>query len=224
MKRHEKFLSFLAVLAAIPALFTPSSAFDPKTTSTDPLSSIAIGDHIGNCIVVDVQCHKMTEEEIISYLVTEKGHSLEDALNQVSMMFQRGISITTRTITVNATDDLGLNNLIELGCRVKEANSGGRSNFSEILDSWTGIVSSGIQSWNEFTHSAEIVGAKKVSIDYYARGTIDVAISDSVSQGFSIQVLESLGYSIERTVGTTYYVRKVVDLEGSYTLPGYTYP
>lgn len=221
MKKLHKSTSLVTLFVLLFSLIIPASAVDETSAS---LPSIQIGEKIGNCTVVDIQEHTLSTDEVVDYYMTEKGYSLEAAQEQALQLLLASESISTTVVTVNATDDLGITSNIEIGCRVLMSSSGARSCFKEILDSWTGIVSSGIQQWNEFTHSATIVGAKRVSIDFYARGTIDVAISRSTSQGISIQLLESLGYSVESSTSTTYYARKVVDLKGSYTLPGYTYP
>lgn len=163
----------------------------------------------------------MSPDEIIDFYVNEKNYSVEAAKAELQNLILSNSSIITRVVTVNATDDLGLTSLIEIGCQVSESHSGGKTNFNEILDSWSGIVSSGIQDWVEFTRRVEIVGSRKTTIDFYTRGTIDVKITNAVSQGFSVELLESFGYSVEESYGTDWIARKVVDLEGSYTLPGY---
>lgn len=201
------------------SLTSPSLASEVPYTE---IPELQVGQRIGNCVVVNIEDHTLSTEEVIEYYITEKNYSLTDARKQALALLSASESIATKVVTVNATDDLGLTSNIELGCRVRQTHSGGRTSFAEILDSWTGIVSSGIQNWIEFTHSAEIVGDKHVSIDFYARGTIDIQVSRSISQGFSVSLLESLGYSIEETTSTTWTVRKVVDLNGTYTQPGYT--
>lgn len=192
-----------------------------STTNNTSLTEIQVGQKIGDFVVVDVNDFTMTTDEVVEYYINEKQYSLEAAQKEAFELLANNQAIRTIAIQVNATDDLGLTSIIEIGCRVRTSSAGGRTDFQEILDSWTGIISSGIQEWNEFTHSAEIVGSQNVSIDFYARGTIEVVITKATTSGFSFELLESLGYSVETSSSKDWHVRKVVDLEGKYTLPGY---
>lgn len=218
MKLCKKYMSLAVVLVLLCSLTTPCSAYELSSPS---LPDIQVGQKIGDFVVVNVENHTMSTDEVIEYYINEKQYSLEEAQAEALQLLLDNKYISTITVTVNATDDLGKTSNIELGCRVRVATGSGHSNFEEILSSWTGIVSSGIQEWNEFTHSAEIVGARKVSIDFYARGTIEVVITNATSSGFSVELLESLGYSIETSSSKDWHIRKVVDLEGTYTMPGY---
>lgn len=201
-------------------LITPCLASEPAHSA---VPDIQIGQRIGDGVVTSVREHTLSTEEVISYYVNEKGYSLQAATNLALELALANTAITTRVVTVNVTDGIGLETLIELGCRVKEIHGGsGKTNFSEIIDSWTGIVSSGIQEWNEYTHSAEIIGATKTSIEFYARGVVEILVSASI--GANVDLLETFGFTVSGTVGGQYIIRKVADLEGIYTLPGYPDP
>lgn len=218
MKLRKKYISFVAVLTLLCSLTIPCSAYELPHTS---LNEMQVGQKIGDFVVVDVEDIAMTTDEVIEYYINEKQYSLEDAQKEAFELLANNQNIRTIAVQVNATDDLNLTSIIEIGCRVRTSSAGGRTAFQEILDSWTGIVSSGVQEWNEFTHSAEIVEGKRVSIDFYARGTIEIVITNATSSGFSFELLESLGYSIETSSSKDWHVRKVVNLEGTFTMPGY---
>lgn len=216
----KRLISCCILLGILTTSIVPNyaNALSYTPTTTDFIETL------DNTSIVKTQYHVMSTEEVIEFYIERKGYSPESAKEFANQLRLDNSRIVTRTITVNATDDLGLTSLIEIGCRVRETYGSGRTNFNEIVDSWTGIVSSGIQKWNEFTHSATVIGATKTSIQFYARGTIDVEISRSNSVGISVNLLESLGYSVEKTTSTTWTVRKVVDLSAIYTLPGYPDP
>lgn len=155
------------------------------------------------CTITDVEAHVMTQAELTDYYTLEKGLLPAEAEEQATN-FQAGrVYISTLIFTVHIPQGPGYD--LKIGCRVLQSFSGGRSDLKEILDSWVCPADDSTYVWTEFTHSADITGDKRVSIHLYARVTIDTPSA----------LLSSLRLPPEMTF------RELVDLDFTYTLPGY---
>ena len=222
MKKFRNSFTVLLVLTLLFSLAIPSLASD---TTSSSLPSLYVGQKVADGIsVVDIYEHTMSTEEVISYYVNEKGYTLEAATELALELARADTSITTRYIRFDVTDGLGFSSIVEVGCRVKEIHgSSGKTNFQEIVDEpWSEPVSSGIQDWDPFIVTADIVGATKTSIAFYSRGNVEILVN--VSVGLDFDLLERLGFNVTPSFGGNYILRKTTDLEGIYTLPGYPAP
>ena len=149
------------------------------------------------------------KNEAISILMEKKDYSYNDALQVVEQASTRGVSYGERWIKYNA----GMGYEIEVGCLIEIECGSGHCNFGDVIEKWSAATGSGDYTWDEFYVYVEVGPPFATSINFRARGNLEVTTTASSSAGF-----EAAGFSIVGGVSTQYIYRKTVSIDETWTV------
>lgn len=147
--------------------------------------------------------------EAISILMEKKDYSYADALHVIEQASARGVTLGERWIKYDA----GMGYEIEVGCLIEIESGSGHFNFGDVIERWSAATGSGNYTWDEFYVYAEVGPPFDTSINFRAKGNLEVTSSTSSSVGF-----EAAGFSIVGSVTTQYIYRKTVSIDETWTV------
>lgn len=149
------------------------------------------------------------KNEAISILMEKKDYSYNDALKAVEQASTRGVSYGERWIKYDA----GMGYEIEVGCLIEIECGSGHCNFGDVIEKWSAATGSGDYTWDEFYVYVEVGPPFATSINFRARGNLEVTTTTSSSAGF-----EAAGFSVVGSVSTQYIYRKTVSIDETWTV------
>lgn len=149
------------------------------------------------------------KNEAISILMEKKDYSYNDALKAVEQASTRGVSYGERWIKYDA----GMGYEIEVGCLIEIECGSGHCNFGDVIEKWSAATGSGDYTWDEFYVYVEVGPPFATSINFRARGNLEVTTTTSSSAGF-----EAAGFSVVGSVSTQYFYRKTVSIDETWTV------
>ena len=149
------------------------------------------------------------KNEAISILMEKKDYSYNDALKAVEQAPTRGVSYGERWIKYDA----GMGYEIEVGCLIEIECGSGHCNFGDVIEKWSAATGSGDYTWDEFYVYVEVGPPFATSINFRARGNLEVTTTTSSSAGF-----EAAGFSVVGSVSTQYIYRKTVSIDETWTV------
>lgn len=147
--------------------------------------------------------------EAVSLLMEKKGYSYADALQVVDDAVTRGVTLGERWIKYPA----GMGYEIEVGCLIEVECGSGHCNFGDVIDTWSAASGSGDYTWDEFYVYAEVGPPFDTSINFRARGNLEVTTTTSSSAEFEFAGFISIGGS----VSTEHIYRKTVSIDETWT-------
>ena len=149
------------------------------------------------------------KNEAISILMEKKDYSYNDALKAVEQASTRGVSYGERWIKYDA----GMGYEIEVGCLIEIECGSGHCNFGDVIEKWSAATGSGDYTWDEFYVYVEVGPPFATSINFRARGNLEVTTTTSSSAGF-----EAAGFSVVGSVSTQHIYRKTVSIDETWTV------
>ena len=149
------------------------------------------------------------KNEAISILMEKKDYSYNDAMKAVEQASTRGVSYGERWIKYDA----GMGYEIEVGCLIEIECGSGHCNFGDVIEKWSAATGSGDYTWDEFYVYVEVGPPFATSINFRARGNLEVTTTTSSSAGF-----EAAGFSVVGSVSTQYIYRKTVSIDETWTV------
>lgn len=158
---------------------------------------------LSNLKVISSTTNLLSKAESITALMSNKGLSYNQALQEYTAMTARSERLEERYITYDA----GMGYIIEVGCQVKVACGSGHCNFVEVIKEWSDATGSGSYTWKKFYVTVTIEGATKDTLRFQTRGALEVAVDSSTTGGF-----EAAGFSVSSTTGGTTYYRKTISI------------
>ena len=102
---------------------------------------------------------------------------------------------------------------IEVGCLIEIECGSGHCNFGDVIEKWSAATGSGDYTWDEFYVYVEVGPPFATSINFRARGNLEVTTTTSSSAGF-----EAAGFSVVGSVSTQYIYRKTVSIDETWTV------
>lgn len=157
----------------------------------------------------------LTRQEVIERIMEAEGVSATEA--ELRLDEPSSVSVATGTIFVQATlnHDFGCGYTAEVGAVVEVPDTAGPGNrIVRVVTSWTTASGSGLYTWNEAYHLAEIA-PQPYMLTLGARGSMQVEIDLSITGGAEMKSkLVNAGFSLSGSVGTKYYYRKLESWSG----------
>ena len=159
--------------------------------------------------IVEQGYRLVQKNEAISILMEKKDYSYNDALKAVEQASTRGVSYGERWIKYDA----GMGYEIEVGCLIEIECGSGHCNFGDVIEKWSAATGSGDYTWDEFYVYVEVGPPFATSINFRARGNLEVTTTTSSSAGF-----EAAGFSVVGSVSTQHIYRKTVSIDETWTV------
>ncbi|MGX8701288.1 hypothetical protein [Caproiciproducens sp.] len=99
--------------------------------------------------------------------------------------------------------------------RYNSSSFGTYQKFAAVTDVGSSALGSGSATWNKIAESADIYGdtGYENKIAFMLSGNLEVAVTQSVQIGYANQV----GFSVGTSVGGTYYMRKFVSIDDTFS-------
>lgn len=217
---------FISVLLIFTLLFTMSSSI-----FADNQEPSKVNENIG--VVTEV-----TEAEYIQIILQHSDLSLDEVKNMINERKEEAVkaSILAET-SFDKSGNVGtlgiaslgyytaINNVnfaagtvfyspVEIGMAYTVYTYGSFRQVQSIDSTWTGATGDGLYEWTQFTLYTYPSTLPSSWCQAKARGAVETHID--VSIGGNLELKNSLvgaGFSVSGQVGTTYYLRKVGDLE-----------
>lgn len=208
---NKKIFSFIIIAIMIMAF--SNSSFASAINSTN----------IKDSDVTKSYSRVLTYDEAIKVLIEKKGISrkqAEDKLNSVTALKDVVLQslVYMELVTVQ---DFGNNQGVEYGVLALVDTYGSGRFFDSIVDKWEGPSGSGFHTYTNYYHRPELAsGSCPIKLYDYARGQLTVEVTYSSSQAANVGISEFVdaGFSVENTVGLTYYFRKTQSFSHVYSL------
>ena len=196
----KKILS--VILVTVMLLSMSVTAFAANDVQQTPRKSATMD-------IVEQGYRIVQKNEAISILMEKKDYSYNDALKAVEQASTRGVSYGERWIKYDA----GMGYEIEVGCLIEIECGSGHCNFGDVIEKWSAATGSGDYTWDEFYVYVEVGPPFATSINFRARGNLEVTTTTSSSAGF-----EAAGFSVVGSVSTQYIYRKTVSIDETWTV------
>lgn len=190
------------VLSLVMLLSMSVTAFAANDVQQTPKKSATMD-------IVEQGYRIVQKNEAISILMEKKDYSYNDALKAVEKASTRGVSYGERWIKYDA----GMGYEIEVGCLIEIECGSGHCNFGDVIEKWSAATGSGDYTWDEFYVYVEVGPPFATSINFRARGNLEVTTTTSSSAGF-----EAAGFSVVGSVSTQHIYRKTVSIDETWTV------
>ena len=215
---------FISVLLIFTLLFTMSSsvfADKPKQTKVD-----------GNQKTVITE---VTEDEYIKIVSQQSGLAVDKVKDKIKeykgAIAQNKVLATADEANVGTLGVLTLSyyqaiteknfsagtvfySPVELGMAYTVYSSGSFRQINSIDATWTGATGDGLYTWSQYTLYTYPTAFPTTSIEAHTRGAVETQIDVSISGNLELKnALVGAGFSVSLQAGTTYYLRKVGNID-----------